>query len=100
MVPGDSGLLRAVVKVDAESGKIFGGGGHSAAGGKTILLAEGVAAEERVAIGKIVINANGALILEMSFVADVEVIVGVGGAAQHHHVRHGDVLHQEGFEQG
>src|SRR6266851_188906 len=72
MVPSNCGLLRAIVRVNAESRKVFCSGSHSAAGGKAILLAERVAAEERVTVGKIVIDAKRSLILEMSFVANVE----------------------------
>src|SRR5258707_814741 len=100
MIPSGCGLLRAVVKVDAEAGEIFSGGSHATTRREAVLLTEGVATEKRVAVGKIVIDSNGALILEMTLVANVEVVVGVGAAAGHHHVRHWDILHQESFEDG
>src|SRR5258708_7493026 len=77
MIPGNHPLLRTVVEVGAESGKILSNGSHPAARGKSILLTNRVTAEERVTIGKVVIDANDSLTLKVAFIADIEIIVAI-----------------------
>jgi len=48
---------------------------------------------------KVVIDANRSLVLEVRFIPSVEIVVRIRSAGRHRHVRHGNVGHQEGFEQ-
>src|SRR5215475_4603984 len=95
MVPGDGGLLRAVVEIRAETREVFRRRGDATAGRKSAFLPARISSEERIAAGKIVVDAYCALIVRMRLITNIQVIVGVGSCSFHHHVGYGNVRHQK-----
>src|SRR6201993_201750 len=98
MVPGNDSLLSEIVEVGAEARQVFGRGGGTVTGRKAAFRSKGITAEEDIAVDENVIDAEGALIVEVSFVADVEVVVGIRTARHGHHVGLRKDLLQEGLE--
>jgi len=87
-----------LLKFTPKPGRFFRRGGHAAARGEAIFTAGRVASPKSVAVREIMVHAKRALVLNVIFVADIEVIVGIRGARHHHHVRLGHILQQEAFE--
>ncbi len=97
MVPGPDRLLREVVKVHAKTGQIFRCGSHAAARGESVLSSGRVANQQGVSVREIVVHAKRALVLEVRFIAHVEVVAGIRSPRRHHHVRHRQILQQKAF---
>ena len=97
VVPRPHGLLGQIVEVHAKAGQVFRRGGHAAARGKAIFTASRVASQKSIAVREIMVHAQRTLVLNVMFGADIEVIVGVGGA-RHHHVRWRQILQQKAFQ--
>src|SRR5260221_3329542 len=97
VVPGGHRLLRQIVEVRTKAGEIFRSRCHSAARRKTAFGAYRVASENSVIVLKNVVDADGALILTVRFIADVEVVIGIYSRT-HRHVGHWQILHQKSFK--
>ena len=79
-VPRQASLLREIVVAGAKSGQVDR---HEA-----VLGAEGVARGKRVAIGKNVVDADRALIDDVTFIADIQIVVAVHARADDSRLPH------------
>ena len=98
VVPRRHGLLGQIVEVHAKARQVFRRGGHAAARGEAIFAAGRVPRQKSIAVREIMVHAKGALVLNVVFGADIQVIVGIRGARHPHHVRLGQILQQEAFQ--